>query len=108
MVIEETGGGTGACVGGESCCVFTIAYGADLYLAVRTLWTYRHQNPDLAIHLYCLDAPPQRLRALAREHAVHLTHISASSLALSDRADRYLSAVTGRFLDLSRRAEDKV
>ena len=102
MVIEETGGETVASDGGESCCVFTLAYGTDLYLAMRTLWTYRHQNPDLTIHLYCLEAPAQRLCALAREHAIQVTRISVSSLAMSDYADRYLTAVTGRFLDLPR------
>ena len=100
MVIEEAGGGAGASDGRESCCLFSIAYGIDLYLAVRTLWTYRHQNPTLAIHLYCLDPLPRPLRALAREHAIHVTRIPASSLALSDCSDRYLSAVTGRFIDL--------
>lgn len=83
-----------------SCCIFTVVFGEDRDLAARTLWSYRHQNPDARIVAACLGGATAALERASARHDIDLLDLSGVQLTTSHLGHEYAIATLSRFIDV--------
>jgi hypothetical protein len=82
------------------CCIYTIVYGRYRYLAVRSLWSFRHHNPEVPIVVICMGRATPTLRRAAEGNGLRLIEVPEASFAVSAFGDTYLTAVFARFFEV--------